>query len=44
MIKEKEILVRVGETLKLKAKEKAQDMGISMSGYVRMLINADLKK
>lgn len=38
MIKEKDILIRVGEDLKKKATEKAKSKGLSLSSYVRMLI------
>lgn len=43
MVKEKDILIRVGETLKGKVKEKADSMGLSLSSYIRTLIIKDLK-
>lgn len=38
MIKSKDILIRIDEELKEKAKKKAKSLGLSLSSWVRMLI------
>jgi antitoxin component of RelBE/YafQ-DinJ toxin-antitoxin module len=43
MIKSKDILIRIDEELKNKAKEKAIDLGLSLSSWIRTLIIKDLK-
>ena len=43
MIKEKDILIRVGPVLKEEIRKKAESLGLSMSGYLRMLATKDLK-
>lgn len=43
MIKSKDILIRIDEELKNKAKEKAIDLGLSLSSWIRTLILKDLK-
>lgn len=43
MIKSKDILIRIDEQLKNKAKEKAIDLGLSLSSWIRTLIIKDLK-
>lgn len=43
MIKSKDILIRIDLELKNKAKEKAIDLGLSLSSWIRTLIIKDLK-
>lgn len=43
MIKSKDILIRIDNTLKEQAKEKAETLGLSLSSWVRMLIVKELK-
>lgn len=43
MIKSKDILIRIDDELKNKAKEKAIDLGLSLSSWIRTLIIKDLK-
>jgi antitoxin component of RelBE/YafQ-DinJ toxin-antitoxin module len=43
MIKSKDILIRIDEELKNKAKEKAINLGLSLSSWIRTLIIKDLK-
>lgn len=38
MIKDKDILIRIDEDLKLKAKEKAKSIGLPLSSWIRTLI------
>lgn len=38
MIKEKDILIRIDSTLKKKVQEKAKQLGLSVSSFIRMLI------
>jgi len=38
MIKEKDILIRVNSELKQKIKKKADQLGLSVSSFVRMII------
>jgi antitoxin component of RelBE/YafQ-DinJ toxin-antitoxin module len=42
MKKEKDILIRVDESLKKNLTEKAKKIGLSLSAYVRMMIIKDL--
>jgi antitoxin component of RelBE/YafQ-DinJ toxin-antitoxin module len=44
MIKEKDILIRIDEETKNKAKQKAKSGGLSLSSWVRTLILKDLKE
>jgi len=43
MIKSKDILIRIDDELKNKAKEKAESLGLSLSSWVRMLIVKEVK-
>ena len=43
MIKEKDILIRVNSELKERLKLKATSLGLSVSGYVRMLITQNIE-
>ena len=43
MIKEKDILIRVNSELKERLKLKAASLGLSVSGYVRMLITQNIE-
>ena len=38
MKKEKDILIRIDQELKEKVKEKAKNLGLSVSSYIRFLI------
>jgi antitoxin component of RelBE/YafQ-DinJ toxin-antitoxin module len=38
MIKEKDISIRINKELKLKLIEKAKSLGLSLSGYIRMIL------
>jgi antitoxin component of RelBE/YafQ-DinJ toxin-antitoxin module len=42
MIKSKDILIRIDEELKEKAKEKASSLGLSLSSWIRTLIVKEL--
>lgn len=42
MKKEKDILIRVDEDLKIKIKEKAKNKALSISSYIRTIIKIDL--
>lgn len=42
--KEKMLKVRITETLKEKAEQKAKKMGIKLSEYIRWLIMKDIEK
>lgn len=42
MIKEKDILIRIDNEYKEKAKKKAKVLGLSLSSYIRTLIIKDL--
>ena len=43
MIKSKDILIRIDEELKEKAKEQSKKVGLSLSSWIRTLIIKDLK-
>jgi antitoxin component of RelBE/YafQ-DinJ toxin-antitoxin module len=42
MLKDKDILIRIDEELKQKAKERAKSLGLSLSSWIRMLIIKEL--
>lgn len=42
MIKSKDILIRIDEELKEKAKQKANSLGLSLSSWIRTLIMKEL--
>lgn len=42
MIKDKDILIRVGLELKEKIQTKAQQLGLSTSAFIRMLIKKEV--
>jgi antitoxin component of RelBE/YafQ-DinJ toxin-antitoxin module len=42
MLKDKDILIRIDEELKQKAKEKAKSLGLSLSSWIRTLIIKEL--
>lgn len=42
MLKDKDILIRIDEELKKKAKEKAKSLGLSLSSWIRTLILKEL--
>lgn len=42
MIKEKDILIRVNSELKKQVQERAKDIGLSVSSYIRILLIKDL--
>ena len=44
MIKAKDILIRIDEETKSKAKQKAEQIGLSLSSWIRTLIIKDLKE
>lgn len=44
MIKSKDILIRIDEETKSKAKQKASSVGLSLSSWIRTLIIKDLKE
>lgn len=44
MIKEKDILIRIDFELKEKVKEKARNLGLSVSSYIRFLLIEKLKE
>jgi antitoxin component of RelBE/YafQ-DinJ toxin-antitoxin module len=44
MIKAKDILIRIDEETKNKAKQKAESVGLSLSSWIRTLIIKDLKE
>ena len=43
MIKEKDILFRVEQDLKLKITQKAKSLGLSVSAYVRMILKKEVE-
>lgn len=43
MIKEKDILIRVDENLKLKLIQKAKSIGLSLSAYIRMIMKKEVE-
>lgn len=43
MIKSKDILIRIDEELKEKAKEQSKKVGLSLSSWIRTLIIKELK-
>lgn len=43
MIKDKDILIRVGFEFKEKVKKQAEDLGLSVSSYIRMILNQNIK-
>jgi len=44
MIKSKDILIRIDEETKNKAKEKSKSIGLSVSSWIRTLIIKDLNQ
>lgn len=44
MIKSKDILIRIDEELKEKAKQKAKSLGLSLSSWIRTLIVKETKE
>jgi predicted DNA binding CopG/RHH family protein len=44
MIKEKDILIRVSEELKIKLQEKAKSLGLSLSAFIRSTMIDKLSK
>ena len=43
MLKEKDILIRIDPELKKKVQEKAKELGLSTSAYVRMIIKKEVE-
>ena len=44
MIKDKDILIRISQELKEQVQNKAKELGLSVSSYIRVLLIEKLKK